>query len=57
MEEIDEDFKETELEEMIASTGSKNGKVSFEQFSSVLNSATSEVENLTTKFIMENTKS
>ena len=33
MEEIDEDFKEAELEEMIASTGSKNGKVSFEQFS------------------------
>ena len=57
MEEIDEKLDDAALRQMISSTGSINGKVNYEQFSSVLNGATSDVESYTNKFITENTNS
>ena len=55
MNEIGEIFDENDLKEMINSTGSINGKVNFEQFNSVLSSATEDVKHLTTNYIAENT--
>ena len=55
MDEIGEILDENDLKEMINSTGSINGKVNFEQFSSVLSSATEDVKHLTTNYIAENT--